>query len=76
MTLGSKLGTKGGLNNGHAALMAELENEMKDNEIEVADAWDGDDPYAAPDSAKENTGDDLMDVNADQDDWSASNLPY
>jgi hypothetical protein len=71
MNLGSQLGTKGGR---HAALMAELENEMKDAEIEVADAWDDDDPYGAPDSAKGNAGD-LIDVNADQDDWSESHLP-
>lgn len=67
MALGSKLGAKA---NGHAALMAELEKEMKDEEVEVADAWDDDDPYAAEDSTKNNLGDDLIDVNADQDDWS------
>lgn len=62
MALGSKLGSKGALSNGQAALMAELEKEMKSEEVEVADAWD--------DDAPEETGGDLMDVNADQDDWS------
>ncbi|PVF93690.1 hypothetical protein CPB86DRAFT_89786 [Serendipita vermifera] len=73
MALGSKLGTKGKLGNGHADLMAELEKEMKEDEAEVAEAWDDDDnnnPYDTV-AKEETTQGDLMDVNADQDDWSA-----
>ncbi|KAG8862198.1 hypothetical protein FRC20_011315 [Serendipita sp. 405] len=66
MALGSKLGTKGG----QAALMAELEKEMQKDETEFANAWGDDDPYAsnAP-NGQADLGGDLMDVNADQDDW-------
>jgi SCY1-like protein 1 len=72
MALGSKLGTKGKLAGGHADLMAELEKEMKEDEAEVADAWDDDDDNNPFDTGvkDESTQGDLMDVNADQDDWS------
>ncbi|KIM19636.1 hypothetical protein M408DRAFT_196263 [Serendipita vermifera MAFF 305830] len=68
MALGSAKG-KGGMSNGQAALMAELEKEMKSEEVEVADAWDDDD-QATPAEVDE-AGGDLMDVNADEDDWTA-----
>ncbi|KAG8808634.1 hypothetical protein FRC17_003862 [Serendipita sp. 399] len=77
---GSKVGPKGG----HAALMAELEKEMQKEEMEVADAW-GEDQEDEKKEEEENPfygsvtptngrqtgfgGGDLMDVNADQDDW-------
>ncbi|KAG8812144.1 hypothetical protein FRC17_002172, partial [Serendipita sp. 399] len=76
---GSKTGAKGG----HAALMAELEKEMQKEEMEVADAWgeeeekeeeDKDNPFygaVTPTNERQTEfgGGDLMDVNADQDDW-------
>ena len=63
MALSSKLGTKGGLGNGHAALMAELEKEMNEDASDLADTWDDAEDQPAPPG-------DLMDVHADQDDWS------
>jgi len=48
--------------------MAELEKEMKSEDVEVADAWDDDTPYGEG-PGKADLGEDLMDVNADQDDW-------
>ena len=67
MALGTK--TKGGMSNGQAALMAELEKEMESDKVEVADAWDDDAPYGEEHEKADADGD-LMDVNADQDDWS------
>lgn len=48
--------------------MAELEKEIKRDDVEVADAWD-DEPYGEEPETPA-ADDDLMDVNADQDDWS------
>jgi hypothetical protein len=67
MALGTK--TKGGMSNGQAALMAELEKEMESDKVEVADAWDDDAPYGE-EAEKADADADLMDLNADQDDWS------
>lgn len=54
--------------------MAELEKEMQDDASDVADAWgnDGGDLYATTNDGNADQGEDLMDVNADQDDWSES----
>lgn len=68
MNLGSKLGGKGNLTAGQSTLLAELESEMAAADTTATDAWD-DEPYGAGFDKSEQEKD-LMDVNADQDDWS------
>jgi SCY1-like protein 1 len=72
MALGTKTKAQGigHLTSGQSTLLAELESELaaETGENDAADAWD-DEPYGAGFDRSEQEKD-LMDVNADQDDWS------